>query len=81
MGGNGHIHPLGVEILGEDDGLPGAEMHANPASLAKLLINKNLVTFHPRLLIFTTKTKLQHCLRLLNVVKTMEPPAKLANQQ
>jgi hypothetical protein len=50
MGGNGHIHPLRVEILGEDDGLSGAEMHAYPASLAKFLIDENLAMFHPELL-------------------------------
>jgi hypothetical protein len=57
MGWKGHIHSLGVEILGEDDGLPGAEMNANSASLAKFLIDENLATFHPELLFASCKRK------------------------
>jgi hypothetical protein len=50
MGGDGNIDPLRVEFLGEEDGLPGAEMHADPASLAKFFIDENLAMFHPELL-------------------------------
>jgi hypothetical protein len=57
MGWKGHIHSLGVEILGEDDGLPGAEMHADSASLAKFLIDENLATFHHELLIDSCRSK------------------------
>jgi hypothetical protein len=50
MGGDRNINPLRVEFLGEEDGLPGAEMHADPASLAEFLIDENLATFHSQLL-------------------------------
>jgi hypothetical protein len=50
FGGNRHIHPLGVELLGEPDGLPRAEMHADPASLTEFLIYENFTTFHSGLL-------------------------------
>ncbi len=50
IGGNGHIYSLGVELLGQSDGLAWAEMHADPAPFAEFLIYENLETLHAGLL-------------------------------
>jgi len=50
VGGDRRIYPLGVELLGQPDGLPWAEMHADPAPLAEFLIYENLETLHAGLL-------------------------------
>ena len=50
VGGDRRIYSLGVKLLGQPDGLPWAEMHADPAPLAEFLIYENLEMFHAGLL-------------------------------
>jgi len=64
VGGNWYIDPLAVELLGKPDGLPRAEMHADPASLTKFLIYENLTTFHSGLLRWTIPTITNSSLKL-----------------
>jgi len=45
VGRDRRIHSLGVELLGQPDGFPRAEMHTDPAPLAEFLIYENLETF------------------------------------